>query len=495
MKKCLFFIWLGSIWAAAAVSQPLRLHPDNPRYFLHRGKPALLITSGEHYGSVLNPDFDFMKYLETLALDGLNCTRLFSGAYFEPQGAFGIEKNTLAPARGRALVPWTRTGVPGNQGGGNKFDLTRWDGDYFNRLRKFAREAERRGVVVEMTLFSSIYSDANWAINPMNPANHVNGLEAADRLRVHTPGSGPLLAVQEAFVRKTVRELNEFGNLYFEIQNEPWADRPDSAAVTNLYLFPADFREAGQFWKNRVDLADRESLDWQKKAASWITDEESKLPCRHLIAQDYCNFLFPLEDVDPVVSILNFHYAWPEAVAMNAGWNRPLAFDETGFAGSSDAVYRRQAWRFILSGGAVFSGLDYSFTVGQEDGTDSNRAPGGGSAGLRNQLGVLKKFMEGLDFVRMKPDVSFVLKSQGLLVRGLSYPGRCYALFMEGRRPPGVSVVLPAGSYRAEWVNPLSGETLRREEWIQDGPSKLLPCPPFRDEAALRIVALSAAGS
>lgn len=488
MKRISILTLLISVMASAAISQPIRLHPENPRYLQFRDRPAVLITSGEHYGSVLNPDFDFMKYLETLSVDGLNGTRLFSGAYFEPQGAFGIEKNSLAPVRGRALVPWARTMVPGNLGGGNKFDLTRWDGDYFTRLRKFVGEADRRGVMVELTLFSSIYSDANWEINPMNPSNNVNGIEVLDRLKVHTLGNGSLLRVQEAFVRKTVLELNQFDNLFYEIQNEPWADLSDSTAVTNLYLFPSDFREAGQFWRNRVDLANGESLAWQRKVASWMTDEESNLPNRHLIAQDYCNFRFPLEEVDPNVSILNFHYAWPEVVAMNAGWDRPVAFDETGFAGSADAVYRRQAWRFLLSGGAAFSGLDYSFAVGREDGTEVNRAPGGGSPALRKQLGVLKKFMEGLDFIRMKPDVSFVAKAPGLFVRGLSNPGKSYALFMEGRKPAAITLDLPSGSYVAEWIDPESGRTGRRENWEQDQQSKAMPCPDFGNEIALRIV-------
>ena len=69
-----------------AVHSPLALHPDNPRYFLFRGKPTVLVTSGEHYGAVLNLDFDYVRYLDALAADGLNHTRMFSGAYREIPG-------------------------------------------------------------------------------------------------------------------------------------------------------------------------------------------------------------------------------------------------------------------------------------------------------------------------------------------------------------------------------------------------------------------------
>ena len=58
----------------------------------------MLITSGEHYGAVLNRAFDFRKYLDALAEDKLNLTRVFAGTYREVAGeSFGIARNTLAP--------------------------------------------------------------------------------------------------------------------------------------------------------------------------------------------------------------------------------------------------------------------------------------------------------------------------------------------------------------------------------------------------------------
>ena len=84
---------------------PLNFHPDNPHYFLFRGKPAILIGSTEHYGAVMNLDFDYVKYLDELEENDLNITRTFSGIYVEHQGAFGIAKNTLAPVNGKFICP------------------------------------------------------------------------------------------------------------------------------------------------------------------------------------------------------------------------------------------------------------------------------------------------------------------------------------------------------------------------------------------------------
>src|SRR6516225_4818161 len=92
-----------------AATGALSLYPDNPHYFLFRGKPTVVITSGEHYGAVLNLDFDYLKYLNTLKRDGLNGTRTWSGAYCEPPDAFSIASNTLAPLKGRFICPWARS--------------------------------------------------------------------------------------------------------------------------------------------------------------------------------------------------------------------------------------------------------------------------------------------------------------------------------------------------------------------------------------------------
>jgi len=64
---------------AQQAEAPIALHPRNPHYFLYRGQAVALMGSGEHYGAVLNGDFDYHKYLATLSADGMNYTRLFGG--------------------------------------------------------------------------------------------------------------------------------------------------------------------------------------------------------------------------------------------------------------------------------------------------------------------------------------------------------------------------------------------------------------------------------
>ena len=454
--------------AGAPAHAPLALHPDNPRYLLFRGKPAIIIGSGEHYGAVLNLDFDFVPYLEELRAHGLNHTRTFSGVYREIPGSFGITDNPLAPLPDRYICPWARSAEPGYFDGGAKFDLARWDEAYFRRLRTFLARASECAVVVELNLFCPFYEDALWQASPMNAANNVNGVGTCPRTEVYTLEHKDLLAVHEAVTRRIVRELNEFDNLYYEVCNEPYF-----GGVTR---------------------------QWQDFIVSAISDEESRLPARHLISMNIANGAARVEEPNPAVSIFNFHYCVPpDAVAMNAHLERPIGENETGFRGSADVTYRSEGWAFILAGGALYSNLDYSFTPGHPRGDLLDyKSPGGGSPPLRRQLAILKEFIHGFDFTQMSPD-SAVLKGelpQGLHARALVQPGRAYALYLHAAKPGerdfsgGVplQLALAPGAYIAEWLDPVSGRIVKSERVAAGESATALAAPGFKDDLALRVV-------
>jgi hypothetical protein len=445
-------------------AEPLSLHPDNGHYFLFRGKPTILITSGEHYGAVLNADFDIRKYMEELAVPTLNNTRVFSGAYVEPAGAFNIARNTLAPDGKRFVCPWARSDEPGYAGGGNKFDLSKWDESYFYRLRICVKEASKRNIVVEMNLFCPMYDDAQWKVSPMNAANNVNGIGTCGKHEVYTLDKDKaLLEVQEKMTRKIVQELNEFDNLYYEVCNEPYF-----GGVT---------------------------MDWQHRIVDVIHDTEKSLPNKHLVSMNVANGSKKIENPHPGVSIFNFHYASPPtAVAENFALNKVIGDNETGFKGTADDHYRMEAWEFLLAGGGLYNNLDYSFAVGEEDGRFEYppSQPGGGSRNLRLQLKFLKNFLYGFDFIRMKPDPS-ILKSKlpdKTRFQALAQPGKQYAIYLHGELPTELKLSLAEGSYRVETFDVVSGKRLSAGEIGTAGkdPVTLKELPKIR-ELAIRIVA------
>ncbi len=468
-----------------AKQQPIRLHPANPHYFLFRGKAVVLVTSGEHYGAVLNRDFDYHRYLATLASDGLNYTRLFTGSYVEvPAKSFGILRNDLAPGTGRFLAPWSRSDTPGYAGGGNKFDLEKWDDKYFERLRDFLSEAAKRGIVVEMTLFSAHYDEAQWKMSALNPENNINNTDAIDWKKLNTLENGNILAYQEKLARKIITETNSFDNVLFEIQNEPWSDRPILSGVINSYLRPP----ARDTFPNSVDLPDDLSIAWQAHVSEWITQTESSLPHRHLIAQNYSNFRAPVKYLLPNVSVVNFHYAYPEAASLNYGLNNVISYDETGFLGHEEADYRRQAWNFMLSGGGAFDALDYSFSVGHEDGSDNEpNGPGGGNPALRHQLHILRDFLQSFSLADLRLDTRTVVRAAGTTPHALSNPGKQYAIYLDGNGPVELLLDLPPGTYSSEWLNVATGKIDQLETFIHHGGPKTLNSPAFQNGLALRL--------
>jgi hypothetical protein len=433
-----------------------------------------LIGSGEHYGALLNLDFDFERYFAALARDGLNHTRTFSGTYREVPGSFGITDNTLAPKPGRYLAPWSRSDEPGYFDGGNKFDLTRFNPEYFERLRRFMASAAKHGIVVEFNLFCPFYEEVLWQACPMNARNNVNGIGNCPRDQVLTLKHADLVEVQVAFVRKVVEVLNEFDNFYFEVCNEPYIrDVP---------------------W------------DWQEKIIETIVQAEQSLPNKHLISLNIANGSRKLDWVHPAVSILNFHYCYPpDAVGWNYHWNRVIGENETGFRGQEDIIYRIEAWEFILAGGGLFSHLDYSFSCDHPEGTLTEyRSPGGGSPELRKQFGVLKRFIESLEFIRMAPCQEVVLGCpDGWSLRVLGEPCKTYAGYLAPRLPhrpkkleeflkPKATVEfelkLPRGRYQIEWIDPLDGEVLERQMLVVGDESVKLRTPVFDNDVAWKLL-------
>ena len=468
---------------ALQAAEPIRLHPDNPHYFLFRGKPTVLVTSAEHYGAVLNLDFDYVRYLEALKADGMNLTRIWPGGpYLEIPGSFNITNNTLAPKPNRFSCIWQRSTTPGYAGGGNKFDLAKWDQAHLSRLKDFVEQAGKRGVVVELSLFCPYYNDKLWDFSPLKSTNNVNDVGDLPRTETHTLKNGGLLKIQDAMVRKIVAELKDFDNLYYEICNEPYF-----GGVT---------------------------LEWQHHIADVIREAESGFKAKHLIAQNIANGSTKVENPHPAISIFNYHYSRPpESVALNYGLNKVIGLNETGFDGPSDAAYRIQGWDFVLAGGALYNNLDFSFTVDRPDGTfqPDPKTPGGGSAALRRQLQILKDFIHSFDFVKMKPDTSVIQGGvpSGAVARALVERGNTYAVYIhhgtpgyghtgpapsrpayrvaDGSQQAALELDLPQGSYKVEWVGTRSGKVEKTEQIKSTGGRQTLASPTYTEDIALRV--------
>jgi hypothetical protein len=272
--------------------------------------------------------------------------------------------------------------------------------------------------------------DHFWEISPWNMRNNINRIgdvAGGDALSLK---NAKLLAVQEAMVRKVVTELRDFDNVYYEICNEPYlGDVPD---------------------------------DWQRHIAQVIAQTDHLLGTQHLLAQEFADGadLSNVKDPQwrhgiqshligkrlPESSMLAFHTAQSRVVTDNYALEMPIGQNETVFL-FSDAANRISAWRILLAGGAFHLGTDYSYTIGHENGSYIVPAgsAGGGSPVLRRQLGILRRFMDGIDFVRMKPTPSAIKSGvpPGAIALVLAERARSYTIYIshESTNADGVPLI------------------------------------------------------
>jgi hypothetical protein len=462
--------------------EPLWAHPQNPYILEFRGQPTVLHTYGEQYSSVINTAFDFVPYLDVLKRDGMNLTRAFL------VGFRLLDSNStttpLAPSPAEFLQPWPRKNTHGNALDGlGKWDFTAWDENYFVRLNAFAQACSDRGIAIEMTLFCTQYNAAHWQVSPFNPANNVQGFGPASPFDSLRPVDANLLAAQEAVVRRIVRELNRFDNIYFEIANEPFWDEPG--------------------------IKDAMEADFHNRMLTIIRNEESTLPNRHLIAHNYPQQLAALSsDFD----VINEHYPAYVPTTTIAGAEallrdhysraRILSFDETDT--TSPTQTRLESWMFILGGGGIYSGLDVPNHVYTDQNESGDTVFGRANRGaIRN----LATYLTQLDLVGLRRNLSWVTGglSAGATLQAMSKPDQQYVAYLHHGRSSVTAfqlsynpidssthtaspvVTLPQGTWLAVWTRPSDLVELRRETFTHAGGARTLGSVTYQEDAALRI--------
>ena len=481
VKSALGFLLI--LCALEARAEPISLHPANPHYFLFNGKPIVLITSAEHYGAVINKDFDYVLYLNALKAYGLNYTRIYPGAMFEPLGKF-VKGNPLGPKPHRLTLPWARGTEPSYLFGGNKFDLDKWDPEYFARLKDFIAKAGERGIVVEICFFNSQYTDS-WPLSPLYYENNIQSVGKCDFEDAQTLKHADLVKRESDYVSKITEEVNAYDNVVLEICDEP-----------SLFIPHAD---AGPWVGHLLEV---------------VNKTEARLPKKHLVAQEVEGPLGGPIDFSgsPLLSLIVTQYVWEGGSEQLGGMraldtvyhhNKAIELNETawyptGYRGDIVAASRVEAWEFMVGGGAGFNHLNGRFTASDPAGNTPDNAQVLGA--LRN----LMNFMNSFDYLKMSKDGSFVVSGipAGAYCRGISQPGEQYALYhhhseLEPRNhyyiaKPGnyretLVVNLPGNTYSADWVDPASGAVLSSTTFSHQSGNMTLISPPHIVDVALRI--------
>lgn len=167
-----------------------------------------------YYGLVADRQFDTDAFLENIASHNINFTRFFL-----------ILPWPVEP--GPNVLPFAKTD--------GKYDLRRFNEEFFERLRHVVKRAEQLGIICQVCLFDrcglSIGDRHAWQNNPYNAECNVNGL-----LKGNNGGYPPFCCVEgliaeinAAYIKKVVETIGDCDNVLYEIMNEPYGRLGDLA--------------------------------------------------------------------------------------------------------------------------------------------------------------------------------------------------------------------------------------------------------------------------
>jgi hypothetical protein len=72
--------------------------------------------------------------------------------------------------------------------------------------------------------------------------------------------------------------------------------------------------------------------------------------------------------------------------------------------------------------------------------------------------------------------------------RAHAQPGKAYAVYVRGGPRADLVLDLPAGKWRAEWVNTKTGAADKAEVLDHAGGDRTVASPPYEQDVALRVV-------
>ncbi|NQU10325.1 cellulase family glycosylhydrolase [bacterium] len=484
------------------MATPIRIHTDNPRIFEFRGKPRMLVCATEHYGAVINRPFRFERYLAEAAEKSQTLTRLF--LLFRELQSDRNPYSTCKPESPDYIAPFPRTGGGRALDGQPRYDLTRWNPEFFDRLHRFLSLASEHGIIVEVTLFSNTYAPAIWALNPLHHQNNINDPEEIPWPDYLTARHPRLFQRQREYARKIVEEINRYDNVIIEICNEPGGDFPGNPA------YPAC----------------TEVNAWEKEIARLIRETEARLPNRHLISgqeafsYDSMHQSADLTFSDMPTDIVNMHalanitYAgrrynmggfMTKELTLRAvrdfclatrGENKPLNIDEDNAASQYKdfdgwTIHRKRAWMTLLSM-CHYDYIDFSIINYCETGTPESQRH------IRTWMKHLSEFVHSIELGKAKPLVDFLSRRPPHTIEGvLAIENQDYCIYLADEREladPGagepidgpVSFALPQGRWRMACYSPSTG---MYSPWmdIKEGGAVELQTPSFRHDLVIRV--------
>jgi len=449
----------GAQSEATPAKGPLRIHPQNPRYFTDGTKQpdgslkAVYLTGAHTWNNLVDmgrndpPErFDFEAYLKFLESHGHNFIRLWAwdSTTLDTHANGTLGKDFIHKV---APLPWARTGPGKALDGKSKFDLTQFAPEYFQRLRSRVAAAGDHGIYVSVMLFEGwgLYhgnrrrgTDDGWAwrTHPFNPANNINEakVEGADALsgKVHTLRNPEVNRLQAAYIRKIVDTLNDLDNLLYEVINEGGEKEWNWWVIKTIQEY--ERTKPKQHPVGNTGHGAERLPTMLASPAEWISPGRADGFAEEPPAWN-----------EKKVSLLDTDHIW--GVGGHAAW----------------------VWKSFFRGhNPLFMDPYDGSVLGQDRGWETIRAA----------MGHTRRLAERMNLAAMTPQGELASTKYCLANAGTEY------LVYQPKPGEGFSVELKPGTYRYEWFNPTQGKIAGSDRIESPGGAQQFKAP-FGSDAVL----------
>ncbi len=443
---------------------PLKVHPTNKRYFSDlSGKVVYLAGAqsggwdiqdnawGSYMAHGVRVPANFKRHLDIVAGHGQNLIRLWvveSTRWDKGDpGAVAGPMVYARPGPGLAL-----DGKP-------KFDLNRFDPEYFSRLRAAVVSARDRGVYVIVMLFEAWSSvrktedfatggGANpWFGHPFNAKNNINQINGdANRdgwgTEVHSLTVPHVTELQKAYVRKVVDTVNDLDNVIYEIANEtlPEGDSWQYEMIQTILDYESS--------KPKVHPVLMSSNGKKDNAALYKSRAHAIAPSGDSYRVDPPPVSSGAKVIIADADHINWHTHDPQYVWKHfLRGNNPLIFD----------------WGLT----------PFDWNSGKPTVDEPVWEP------IRNALGYTRKWAERIALADMTPQPE--LSSTGYC---LAKVGSEYLAYQPAGGP--FKMTLTSGQYSVEWFNPQTGQSALGKPVTGNG-TGVDVSPPFKGSAVVHV--------
>ncbi|MBN1420297.1 MAG: DUF4962 domain-containing protein [Planctomycetes bacterium] len=200
-------------------ADPIRPWAENPRYWQYGGHPVLLLGGSKDDNLFQIPDLE--AHLDEMARAGANFIR-----------------NTMSDRKDKGFEVY-----PFERRPDGKYDLDRWNEEYWRRFSNMLALTHARGIIVQIEVWDRFdYSRDNWESHPYNPKNNVNYTYERSGFAEHYPdhpgrnrqpfffttprqrNNTVVFPYQQRFVDKMLSYALRYGHVLYCMDNETSGD-------------------------------------------------------------------------------------------------------------------------------------------------------------------------------------------------------------------------------------------------------------------------------